>query len=188
MRRSGPAFDGWNPTKKVVNGTVQQAGVVAFCKTKRSVATYAAFYEMYPACLVLDKHVVVHAGDRFGVIVGVSRGVYSFALYDFTDNTDDYPTARCAKGTTCRNSTAEVITEAPGGGPDAGNGVADTGTVMYTYAAAAPSTQKFNATPLGKLPGLTKITMSPKGYPDLITVSKIRQGPNGLTDFKTFWK
>ena len=63
MRRSGPAFDGWNPTKKVVNDTVKKAGVVAFCKTKRSVATYAAFYEMYPACTPLDKHVVVHAGE-----------------------------------------------------------------------------------------------------------------------------
>ena len=123
------------------------------------------------------------------MIVGVSRGVYSFALYDFTDNTDDYPTARCAKGTTCRNSTAEVITEAPGGGPDAGQTASlIPGLPCMSDAAAAPSTQRFNATPLGQLPGLTKITMSPKGYPDLITVSKIRQGPNGLTDFKTFWK
>jgi Peptidase A4 family len=180
-------LDGWNPGKKVTNGTVQQVGVISFCPTKKSAATYRAFYEMFPAGPVLMKRPVVHAGERLDLFVGVAGKTYTFEV---SHNATSFPptTAMCAKHTTCRNTTAEVITEAPGGGPDAKHGLAGTGTVTYTYAAAAYSDQQYDATPLGNLTGLTKITMNPKGYPGIVKPGKIRMGPDGPADFKTYWR
>jgi hypothetical protein len=182
-------IDGWNVGKKVTNGTVEQDGVIAFCRTRKSAATYRIFYEMYPAGPKIGA--AVHAGDPINVIVSVTGGTYNFVIYNLkTGQKLLSNSATCAKRTKCHNATAEVITEAPGGGPDAGNGLADTGTVEYTYAAAGLSGQPpyEDAIPFGSFAALTKLTMSPKGYPQIVRTGTFRRGPDGLTDFDTYWK
>ncbi len=182
-------IDGWNPSRKVTNGTVQQDGVIAFCRTKKSTATYRAFYEMYPAGPKIKA--AVHAGVRIEAFISVTGKMYNFSVQNLTTRqTLLSATARCDRRTKCLDATAEVITEAPGGGPDAGHGLADTGTVKYTYAAARLSGQPpyADAIPLGAYTALTKLTMNPKGHPRIVRPGRFRRGPNGLTDFDTYWK
>jgi Peptidase A4 family len=178
-------IDGWNPTSRTTNGTVQQAGVIAFCRTRKSVATYRAFYEMFPASPVLTKQ-VVQAGNELTVYVSVTRKTYTFGFNNMTSGTNFTATATCAEGTTCHNATAEVITEAPGGGPDAGHGLADTGTVSYTNAAVSLQGEDYGFA-LGQLATVTKITMSPTGYPGIVRPSKL-SGEAGPSNFMTYWK
>jgi hypothetical protein len=64
-------------------------------------------------------------------------------------------TARRTLRTTCPNSTAEAITETPGGDLDNRAGLADIETVFYINAVAGLSGLNYG-TPLGPLPGLTK--------------------------------
>ena len=73
------------------------------------------------------KRPVVHAGERLDLFVGVAGKTYTFLI---SHNATNFPpaTAMCAKHMKCRNTTAEVITEAPGGGPEAKHGLADMGT------------------------------------------------------------
>jgi hypothetical protein len=182
-------IDGWSPAGRVTNGTVQQDGIIAFCRTRKAVAFYRAFYEMFPAGPVVKG--AVRAGDRINALVSVSGKTYAFAVDDLTTRkTLVSATARCARHTRCRNATAEVITEAPGGGPDAGHGLADTGTVKYTYAAAGLSGQPpfEDAIPLGHYAALTRLTLSPRKYPRIVRTGKFRHGPDGLTNFDTYWK
>src|ERR1022692_1548090 len=179
-------IDGWSPTSNITSGAVQQAGVIAFCRTRKSAAIYRAFYEMYPADPRLEA--AVRAGDRVSVDVSVAGKIYSFSVENLTTRkTLLSAVATCARRTKCGNAMAEVITEAPGGGPDSGRGLADTGTVRYTYAAAGLSRQPpyVDATPLGAFAALTKLTMSPAGHPRIVRPGRFRMGPNGLTDFDT---
>jgi hypothetical protein len=64
-------------------------------------------------------------------------------------------TARRTLRTTCPNSTAEAITETPGGDLDNRAGLADIETVFYVNVVAGLSGLNYG-TPLGPLPGLTK--------------------------------
>lgn len=64
-------------------------------------------------------------------------------------------TARRTLRTTCPNSTAEAITETPGGDLGNGAGLADIETVFYINVLAGLSGLNYG-TPLGPLPGLTK--------------------------------
>lgn len=181
-------IDGWNTAREVTNGTVQQDGVIAFCRTRKSTAVYRAFYEMYPAGPKIRA--AVHVGDRIDAFVSVTGKTYNFSVENLTTRRGLLSArAMCAKHTVCHDTTAEVITEAPGGGPDAGHGLADTGTVKFTYAAAGLSGQPpfADAIPLGAYAALTKLTMSPRRHPRIVRTGRFQKSPNGLTNFDTYW-
>ncbi len=104
----------------------------------RMVPPPAALPTRYPAGPEITA--AVHPGDRINALISVTGRTCSLSVQNLTTRqTLLSATARCAKRSKCPDGTAEVITEAPGGGPDTGHGLADTRTVMYTYAAAGLS-------------------------------------------------
>lgn len=165
---------------------VEQDGVIAFCPTRASTATYRMFWEMAPAGPLFTRQ-VVKAGDEITVDTSVvtPNRTYQFLMQDLTRNSSVTTRATCARGITCNDATAEIITEAPGFGPDNGNGLADTGTVHYVNAAASYSGLHYGI-PFGDLPVLIKDTMSPKMLPGIIRPGGF-SGAAGPTDFSTFW-
>lgn len=178
-------LDGWNWTPTPTNVTVQQAGVLVSCPTRRSAATFRLFYEMFPAGPVFLPD-GVHSGEVLTVNVAVTGHRYTFEFLSAAGAVIAERSATCARHTTCGNSTAEVITEAPGGGPDAGHGLAGTGTVSYRNAAVSLSGQPYGF-PLGLLPRLTKITMNPKGLLRIVRPGALT-GKAGPANFSTYWR
>jgi hypothetical protein len=180
-------LDGFNPTSKGTNLTVEQDGVIAFCPTKKSTATYRMFWEMFPAGPFFT-HQVVKAGDEITVTTSatVPGKTYLFRMWDLSRGTKVASVASCAKHTTCHDAMAEVITEAPGGGPNKNRGLADTGTVHYINAAASYSGLHYGIA-FGELPVLWKVTMNPKGLPGIIRPGNL-SGAAGPADFSTYWK
>jgi Peptidase A4 family len=117
-------LDGW------ANGTVEQEGTEAYC-SGGSQGLYV-FYEMYPA----DPVVFTGAapGDAMKVTTTFNRqsGDYTLVVDDLTQNGAGISVSTpCAA--TCDNSSAEVISEAPGGGPP-NYGLADFGAQSYANA------------------------------------------------------
>ncbi len=93
--------------------------------------TYYAWYEMYPAGVVMINSITVNPGDTITASVSYSKGVFTLSLTDgsqpvFSINKSDPSAAR---------SSAEWIEEAP----SSGSGViplADFGTVSFSNASA----------------------------------------------------
>jgi hypothetical protein len=177
-------IDGWSWTKKPTNNTVEQAGIIAFCATKKSKATYRLFYEMFPAGPIMKNY--VQAGKVIVVYVGASRSTYTFGATSVSGTTYFKATARCATGTKCRNSTAEVITEKPGGSSVNGQGMADTGTVSYANAAVSLSGVPYGMA-LAGLARLTRLTLSLKRHPRIVKPGQLTE-PTGYSSFKTYWR
>ena len=119
---SWTGLDGWN------NGTVEQQGIESYCSG--GTPGLYVFYEMYPA----DP--VVFSGAGFGDALqastydNTSTGKYNLVVTDLTQGGAGVSeTIKCAK--TCDNSSAEVVSEAPGGGPPT-YGLSDYGAENYT--------------------------------------------------------
>ncbi len=198
--------------------TVEQTGVEAICNghSATSKATWYPFYEMVQqatssllhsadsapkAFTANDAHPVT--GDTINVSVHYTKssGLYHFGYSAIaaSGSTVDYSaTAKCRKWTIahpfvnhCDNASAEVITEATGGGPNDGVSVADMGTASYQDAAVdytrAPSPGIYGL-PFGTL-RMTKVIMSPTGHPGLVTPSALKPADNaGPNWFTTKWK
>ncbi|HEY1914595.1 MAG TPA: G1 family glutamic endopeptidase [Streptosporangiaceae bacterium] len=117
-------LDGWN------SGTVEQEGTEAYCDGDTE-GLYV-FYEMYPAGPVVFTGAT--PGDALTVTTTYNRqtGNYTLSVDDLTQNGAGVTvTTPCP--TTCDNSSAEVISEAPGGGPPT-YGLADYGAQSYANA------------------------------------------------------
>ncbi|HEX9065832.1 MAG TPA: G1 family glutamic endopeptidase [Streptosporangiaceae bacterium] len=115
-------LDGFN------SGTVEQAGVDSFCDQTRT-AQYDAWYEMYPLGPVVFSG--VNPGDAISVSVYLNGSKYNLALTDLTTGGKFATSASCPKNSTCRDSSAEVITEDPGDAEPVID-LADFGQVNFT--------------------------------------------------------
>lgn len=121
-------FSSWTGLDGWTDGTVEQQGIEDTCNGGSP--TLYVFYEMYPA----DP--VVFTGASFGdalqssTYYNTSTGNYTLDVTDLTQSGAGVTeTIKCAK--TCNNSSAEVISEAPGGGPPT-YGLSDYGAENYT--------------------------------------------------------
>jgi hypothetical protein len=121
-------LDGWGGGQ-----TVEQEGTEEECAS--GTEDMFVFYEMYPAGPVGFKGAV--PGDLLETTTSYNPSTKKFTLKvtDLTQNgAGGYVTEACASTSTCLRSSAEVISEAPGGGaPD--YGLADFGGENYTNAA-----------------------------------------------------
>jgi hypothetical protein len=111
--------------------TVEQDGIQGQCDSNRT-AQYSAWYEMYPKPAAYPA-LSITAGDTIQASVWyvASMHQYELILTDVTKHQGFTEWERCGKST-CANSSAEVITEAPG---KPGGGyflLADSGTISYT--------------------------------------------------------
>jgi Peptidase A4 family len=129
---SGDAFayhwiglDGWT------SQTVEQDGVADFCES--GVPSYYSWYENYPQGITLDF--AVNPGDAIQSSVTYSGSTHKYTL-KLTDETtgQSFSTAQSCGGTTCSNSSAEVITEGYPSSPWLGT--ADFGQEFYNSAVA----------------------------------------------------
>jgi len=146
---------GWNGA-----AILEQGGVEAFV-TQHGLVQYRAFTEMFPAqpgaiWLPLNYEVngndkplpqaaTIHAGDHMAVQVDDDASTlkdtgrsYTIFVMDLTQNRYGFRTERTTAANHGHDQTAEVITEAPGGGPSGRlhTGLLNTGTVRYTNAYA----------------------------------------------------
>lgn len=121
---SWTGLDGWSDL------TVEQQGIESYCSG--DTPGLWVFYEMYPA------NPVVFTGANFGDALQASTyynsatGKYNLDVTDLTQGSAGVTeTIKCAG--TCHNSSAEVVSEAPGGGPPQ-YGLSDYGAQNYTGA------------------------------------------------------
>jgi Peptidase A4 family len=100
-------LDGWT------DDTLEQVGISTDCHLGQP--AYEAWYEMYPRGT--DYEFYVYPGDSIAMSVyyDYSTGVYSLSLDDKTQDLSFNQAAVCPSGSTCNNSSAEVILEANGG-------------------------------------------------------------------------
>jgi hypothetical protein len=115
-------LDGWT------DGTVEQDGVADFCIN--GTAEYFDWFDMFPGSITLVH--TVNPGDDIAssVTYNPATGVYTLSLADRTNPNDSFSqTEKCGAATTCKNSSAEVITE----GYPTGSyiGTADFGAEFY---------------------------------------------------------
>jgi hypothetical protein len=113
------------------SNTVEQTGVDSFCDST-GVPQYAAWYEMFPLAPVAFGPVSPGDAISASVFYSSSTNRYSITLTDVTSGAKMQVTnLRCPAGATCRNSSAEVITEDPGNAVPQIN-LADYGMVNVT--------------------------------------------------------
>jgi hypothetical protein len=129
---SGSAYAGhWAGLDGFNDATAEQTGVDAFCDSSATPAYYA-WYEMYPLAPVAFTG--VNPGDAIHVSVYFDGSAYNLVLTDLTTGGFINTTQPCPSGSTCRNKSAEVITEDPGGAVAGGFDLADFGMANYTGA------------------------------------------------------
>lgn len=115
-------LDGWT------DPTVEQAGTATYCESDGTIGTFA-WWETFPGDPVTFTG--PNPGDHVVVIDTYRPATNDYQLYYKDFNTGGTFTANepCEAGSTCDNSSAEVITEDPGGGPPVG--LASYGSVGY---------------------------------------------------------
>jgi Peptidase A4 family len=119
-------LDGWG------DSTVEQAGVDATCQY--ATPDYIAWYEMYPLGPVAFSITGFGPGDAVSVSVYFNATTHQYQLTfdDITQGTGFVTSQPCPSRSSCGNSSAEVIAEAPYAG-----GIlplADFGNVFYSGA------------------------------------------------------
>jgi Peptidase A4 family len=135
---SGYAYVGhWAGLDGFNDNTVEQTGVDAYCDATGT-PSYYAWYEMYPQPPVAFTG--VSPGDAVNVSVFFNGSAYNLVLTDLTTGGFINTTQACPAGSTCRNNSAEVITEDPGGAIANGFNLADFGMANYTGAAVTSTT------------------------------------------------
>ena len=102
-------LDGWT------DNTVEQTGIDAYCNG--ATAEYYGWVEMFPSA-PLTYTGPMNVGDAIeaNVYYNASTGQWQTSLTDVTNGNYLDSSQPCPAGSTCRNSSAEVITEAPASG------------------------------------------------------------------------
>jgi hypothetical protein len=135
MGTSGYAYDSnWVGLDGYTSGTVEQTGTSGYCYGTTSSPQYYAWYEMYPLSPVAYSGVSPGDAINASVYYNSSANDYSITLTDLTTGGQITTTQTCPSGSTCKDSSAEVITEDPGSSAP-GYGLADFGQANYTNAA-----------------------------------------------------
>ena len=108
------------------SNTVEQIGTDSDCV--RGVATYYAWWEMYPKSLVKISAITVHPGDAFTATVSYGSRGFTMTLTDVTTGAHFTTTQSSNKA---RRTSVEWIME----GPSSGN-LTDFGSIGFTSASA----------------------------------------------------
>jgi hypothetical protein len=124
-------LDGWS------SNTVEQDGFGEFCEPSASPEqSWFAWYEVYPDDAV--SFTGADPGDALvsSVYYNASAHAYELTMTDLTQNGAGFTAdVGCPSGSTCDNSSAEVVSEVSNGGPTFGYNLADYGAMEFTNAA-----------------------------------------------------
>lgn len=162
--------------------TVEQDGIEGECDGFH--AEYSAWYEMYPKPAVYPD-ISVSGGDTIQASVRyvASKDEYEVVLTDLANNQGFTVWARCGKRS-CTNSSAEVITEAPGKPSGGYFPLADSGTISYTNIAVTDAA--------GQLGTFTSADWQTTRFVMEDGSGRVKTAIGDLTDngaaFDTFWK
>src|SRR5215469_10971754 len=102
----------WVGIDGFTSGTVEQDGTLAECN--RGVATYFSWWEMFPTNNIQVVGSSVRPGDSISASAVRSGSTYTLKLTDSTHPANSFSTAQTCS--TCVNSSAEWIAEAPSSG------------------------------------------------------------------------
>lgn len=167
-------LDGWN------NGTVEQQGIESYCDG--STQGLWVFYEMYPADPVVFSGAAPGDAIQASTYYSASKKKYQLVVKDLTQGDDSISVWVSCAGT-CPNRSAEVISEAPGGGPPT-YGLADFGAVSYTNAGVTTESGTHGTLSTGTLWNGYSITMQGASSDDTLATT----GPlQGGTAFLSTW-
>jgi hypothetical protein len=119
--------------------TVEQTGASGFCDSSGT-PTYIVWYEMFPSPPA--SFTGVNPGDAMKASVFFDGSKYNLVLDDVTNGTSLNVTLGCPSGSACKNNSAEIITEDPGGAVAGGVNLADFGMINYTGATVTSTTGK----------------------------------------------
>ena len=103
----------WDGLDGYADSTVEQIGVEATCLG--SIPEYFAWYEMYPVGPVAFSFTGFGPGDAVSASVyfNATTRQYQLTFDDITQGAGFVASQPCPSGSTCGNSSAEVIAEAP---------------------------------------------------------------------------
>ncbi len=167
-------LDGWN------NSTVEQQGIESYCAG--TAQGLWVFYEMYPASPVVFSGAQPGDAIQASTYYNASTKQYQLIVRDLTQGGDGVSVlVQCAS--TCKNASAEVVSEAPGGGPPA-YGLADFGAVSYTNAAVTTESGTHGVLTTGSLWSGYSIKMVASGTGDTLATAGALQGG---TAFLSTW-
>ena len=117
------------------NFALEQAGIGSQCTGPTAAPQYFAFYQMFPRQLVTENTAVT-AGDHVTLLVQYTKaGRYLLKVTDATAKTGFTTYQKCTGD--CQRASAEVITEAPGGGVADGFPLAAFSPVSFTGASVS---------------------------------------------------
>jgi hypothetical protein len=102
----------WVGIDGFTSGSVEQDGTLAECN--RGTATYFSWWEMFPTNNIQVVGSSVSPGDSISASVVRSGSTYTLKLTDSTHPANSFSTAQTCS--TCANSSAEWIAEAPSSG------------------------------------------------------------------------
>jgi len=95
----------------ITSQTVEQIGVEAACSG--GTASYDAFYEMFPNAPVAFSGISPGDAISMNVFFNAATNHWQLSLTDLTTGGNIATAQTCPSGSVCRNSSAEVIAEAP---------------------------------------------------------------------------
>jgi Peptidase A4 family len=103
----------WVGIDGLTSGTVEQDGTLAQCY--EGTAYYYTWWEMYPTNDIQVVGDTVRPGDKIVASVVKSGTSYALKVTDSTTSGNNVSTTQTCSATTCVDSSAEWIGEAPGG-------------------------------------------------------------------------
>jgi hypothetical protein len=95
------------------SGTVEQAGTLAQCF--QGAVHYYSWWEMFPANAIQVVGTTVAPGDSIAASVVKTGTSYALKVTDSTHTANSFSTTQTCAATTCVDTSAEWIAEAPGG-------------------------------------------------------------------------
>lgn len=144
------------------DATVEQTGEAAICEgSSLEGGGYLVFWETYPA--PANIFCCTNAGDAIHVSVTFNSKTHLYHLFldDYTIKATLSEFVACETGSTCHNSSAEVIGEDLDGGPP-GTNLADFGQTSFVNASVTSSNGKSGSMNPGRYWSTDKIVMKNK--------------------------
>ncbi|MGH3155653.1 MAG: G1 family glutamic endopeptidase [Streptosporangiaceae bacterium] len=168
-------FDGFD------NDTVEQVGIGAECVS--GTPEYYAWYEMGQSAPVTYTG-PINPGDGITASVYYNDSNHEYTLYLRDDSTGgDINALATCPSSSCPDASAEVISEAPGGGPGAGYDLADFTTESFNSAGVTSHDGYHGSLAASKLWSSNEIVMEDASGVYMVEPSSLQGGG----DFNDTW-
>jgi hypothetical protein len=171
-------LDGFN------SGTAEQLGTISWCF--QNTPTYFTWYAMYPKGTT-KVGTTLKAGDKISASVTRTGTSYALKLTDSTTSGNNISVTKTCALATCKDTSAEWISERPSFSDSAGDFLGFTPQAHYNAFKITSGAQTSNgkAGTIGTGPGVNAVTMidDTRTY-NLSTVSALTGG----NSFSTTWK